>query len=100
MLIVTGLIEIAPSGQDQAIKAALAMVKETVKEPGCQVYEFSQVLGFENTFRVYEEWNDDSALAAHMQTPHMATFRTALGAVGIVSTNIVKIEAGEKLPLG
>jgi quinol monooxygenase YgiN len=100
MLIVTGVIKVEPAGLDAAIKAALDMVRETTREPGCQVYEFSQVLGVENTFRVYEEWDDEAALAAHTQTPHMGVFRAALGDIGVVSRNIVKIEAGEKIALG
>jgi len=100
MLIVTGVIEIAPEGVDAASKAALAMVEETRKEPGCLVYEFSRIIGSENRLRVYEEWVDEAALLAHFEMPHMATFRAALSEIGVVSRNISRIEMGEKTALG
>ena len=65
MLIVTGTVEVSTDGVDKAIAAAQRMVAETVKEPGCLIYEFSQILGQANRFRVYEEWQDQAALEAH-----------------------------------
>lgn len=100
MLVVTGVIEISPEGAETAEAAAVRMMAETVREPGCLVYEFSRVLGSDTRFRVYEEWQDDAALEAHFNTPHMAEFRAALGSVGIVSRDICKFEGGDKVPLG
>lgn len=100
MLIVTGTIEINPDNVEAARVATAAMVAETVKEAGCQVYEFSQIVGAEHRFRVYEEWDDEAALQAHMKTPHMAAFRAALGEAGIVSRAVYMVKGGEKAPLG
>ncbi len=99
MLVVTGTVEVAPEGVEKAAKAAQEMVAETVKEVGCITYEFSQILGHANRFRVYEEWESQSALEAHFSTPHMATFRAALAEAGVVSSNICRIVGGEKQPL-
>lgn len=100
MLIVTGVIEVAPENVVQAMAAARAMVAETLREEGCRVYEFSRILGAENRFRIYEEWESEAALNAHFQTPHMARFRAELGRIGILSREIAKIEAGARTPLG
>ena len=99
MLVVTGIIDVAPEGVAKAVEAAKAMVVETRKEAGCHVYEFSQVLGTESRFRAYEEWESDDALTAHSKTTHMATFRAALGEVGVVSSDIFKMNASEKTSL-
>lgn len=99
MLVVTGIIEVAPEGVAKAVEAAKAMVAETCKEAGCHMYEFSQVLGTECRFRVYEEWESDDALAAHFKTTHMAKFRAALGEVGVISSDVVKMKASEKTSL-
>ena len=99
MLIVTGVIEVDPSGLDKALAAATAMARDTNKEPGCRVYEFSQIIGAPNCFRIYEEWDDAAALTAHFSAPHMATFRTALAGVGIVSRDVFKLEDGQKTAL-
>ena len=99
MLIVTGLIEIDPMDLDRARAASLQMMAETVKEPGCLVYEFSDVIGAPGRFRVYEEWESDAALAAHMTTPHMAVFRAELAQIAVRSRAIETIKAGERTAL-
>jgi quinol monooxygenase YgiN len=99
MLVVTGTVEIAPEGVETAAKAALKMVAETVKEEGCITYEFSQILGHPNRFRVYEEWESQAALESHFATPHMDAFRAVLGEVGVISNDICRIVGGEKQPL-
>lgn len=100
MLVVTGVVEVNEAGVERARQAAQQMVAETVKEPGCLVYEFSQVLGHNTRFRVYEEWRDQAALEAHFATPHMAVFRATLAEVGLISSEIYKVVGGEKQPLG
>lgn len=99
MLIVTGTVEVSPGGVEKAATAAQRMVAETVREPGCLVYEFSLILGFANRFRVYEEWQDQAALEAHFAAPHMAEFQAVLGEVGVVSSDIYRVVGGEKQPL-
>lgn len=99
MLIVTGIVEVAEAGVEKASVAAQKMVAETLKEPGCMIYEFSQVLGHASRFRVYEEWQDQTALEAHFATPHMAAFQAELGEVGVTSSEIYRVIGGEKQPL-
>lgn len=96
MIIVTGTIELDPSGIDKARAAAAEMMTETHKEAGCHVYEFSQVIGSDTVFRVYEEWEDMEALTAHFHAPHMVTFRAAMAEVGVVARNIFRMQAGER----
>ena len=99
MLIVTGIIEINPDRIAEAQAAAVEMMAETRKEAGCYVYEFSQLIEAPHRFRVYEEWEDDAALTAHSNAPHMAVFRKALGEVGVVSREIEKFESGARATL-
>jgi len=100
MLVITGVFECAPDGIEAFKAAACEMMRETRQEPGCLTYEFSQSLEEDTRFRVYEEWRDEAAFGAHGATPHMARFRAALGAAGLVSRHVVKIEAGERTVLG
>ena len=100
MLIVTGTIQIDPADVERARAAAQVMMRETWKEDGCHVYEFSQVIGDETRFRIYEEWSDQAALDAHFATPHMAAFRTELSRIKVVSRELAKIQARSREPLG
>ncbi|WP_424986576.1 putative quinol monooxygenase [Microbulbifer sp. S227A] len=99
MLIVTGTIEFNPERIGSAQAAVTKMMEETRKEAGCIVYEFSQLVEAPHRFRVYEEWTGDAALAAHSDAPHMAAFREALGEIGVISKDIVKFPAGERVAL-
>ena len=99
MLIVSGIIEIAPEGVEAARTAATVMMQETRKEKGCQVYEFSQHVEAPNRFRVYEEWDDWECLKAHGAAPHMADFREALAEAGVVSRDVFTISGGTKRSL-
>ena len=99
MVIVTGLIEVAPGSVEAAKQAATIMAQATRHEHGCQVYAFYQDIENPARFRVYEEWDDDLALESHFQTPHMAVFRDTLQKLDVVSRNVVKRQAGEALPL-
>lgn len=99
MLIVSGLIEIAPEGVEAARAAATRMMQETRREPGCRVYEFSQLVEAPNRFRVYEEWDDAACLRAHGAAPHMADFRRALAEAGVLSRDVFTVSGGTKRPL-
>ncbi len=99
MLIVTGIIEVHPERVGSARSAVIRMMEETRREAGCILYEFSQQVEAPHRFRVYEEWTDEAALAAHAETSHMAAFREALGEIGVISRDIVKFQAGARTSL-
>ncbi len=99
MLIVSGVIEIAEADIPKAEEAAIEMMAETAKEPGCLIYEFSQVLGKPGRFRVYEEWDSEAALEAHFAAPHMTRFREVLSTLEIQSRALFTIKDGRRAPL-
>ncbi len=99
MIVVTGTMELNPDGVAAARAAAVEMMQETRKEEGCLVYEFSQLIEHEATFRVYEEWESLDALKAHGQAPHMGVFRAALAEAGVISRDIVWMPGGDKTSL-
>ena len=99
MIIVTGEFELPADKIEDARAAALEMMRETHKEDGCIHYRFYQDLEVPTTFRVYEEWESDAHLQAHFDTAHMATFRAALGGIGLISRKVKKIEAGASVDL-
>ena len=89
MLVVTGEIVIADEDIEDAKGAAAQMAKATRDEPGCITYVFYQHIESPGHFRVYEEWEDENALRAHFEAPHMTEFRAKLSKMSILSRNIV-----------
>lgn len=75
MIIVAGTAPIQPGKRDEALAVALEMQQATQAEAGCIEYRFYIDPMDDNALFVFEIWESDAALAAHFETPHMATFR-------------------------
>jgi quinol monooxygenase YgiN len=97
MLVVTGVIYVGKESREDFIKHATEMAKATREESGCHAYNFYQAIDDDSCFRIYEEWDDEAALAAHFETEHMAKYRSMVGNIDIKSMNIVKFESGERV---
>jgi quinol monooxygenase YgiN len=78
MIVVAGKVAIKPERRADAVRAALRMAEATRAESGCRTYEFYSALDDPNTVFIFEEWEDEDALADHFQTEHMAEFQQAL----------------------
>lgn len=88
MLIVTGEIEIDPADVGRLRDAAITMMDETAKEEGCRFYRFYQDIQHPGKIRVYEEWESEAHLQAHMETPHMKAWRAAMSGITVTGRRI------------
>ncbi|RDJ94345.1 hypothetical protein B4Q13_15050 [Lacticaseibacillus rhamnosus] len=66
--------QVKPEARAEAAQAALKMSRASEAEAGCKSYRFYADLEDPNTFLIFEQWEDEGALLAHFQTPHMAEF--------------------------
>ena len=92
MLIVAGTITIDPAHVDDLRSAADVMMAATLQETGCHEYRFSESLSSPGTIQIFEIWQSEDELAAHFETPHMATFRRALGNLDVKSRELHRYE--------
>ena len=70
----------AKAGSEEAIRGALqSLVAATREEEGCVAYDLFESSSAPGTFVTVERWTDQSALDAHMQTPHVAQAFAAAG---------------------
>jgi quinol monooxygenase YgiN len=90
MLVIAGVVKIDPAQRDEAVAAAVAMMRETRREPGCLAYAFSADLEEEGSFRLFEEWESQDALDAHFASPHMAAFQGAVAKLGVREMTVRK----------
>jgi quinol monooxygenase YgiN len=81
MILITARAKVHADQRDAAIAAAADMCKASGAEDGCLEYSFWVAGEDDLTLMVFEKWDNEQALAAHMSTPHMATFVGALGPV-------------------
>ncbi|CAE7404724.1 AFT10-1 [Symbiodinium microadriaticum] len=91
-------IKLVPGQKDKAIDIITPLVADTRKEDGCLSYGFYEDVTEADVFRLYEEWKDEAALDAHMQTPHIAQFNSRISEIGVadLQINFYKAEAFER----
>jgi quinol monooxygenase YgiN len=92
MIVVSGVVEVAPESREQVLDAIIDLARASRAEKGCRCYAFYEDLERPNRFRVFEEWVDDAALEQHFATPHMNAFRQRLVGVVIVSRSVHRYE--------
>lgn len=63
-----------PEAKDKFIKAFQAIMPVVHAEEGCLEYRIYQDCGDANTLLIFERWESQAALDAHLQTPHMQAF--------------------------
>jgi quinol monooxygenase YgiN len=99
MILLAATIPIKPEMREDAVRAVTEMVEATVKEAGCLKYDFYSSITDPNRFMAFEEWESDEALAAHMQTPHMAELRRRMPelAAGPMSVRRYVVESAASL---
>lgn len=99
MLVVAGEIEIDPAHREEAVDAMQAMMTATRRESGCRSYVLSADLGDPGRFRIFEEWESQEDLDAHMETPHMKAFQASLAKLGVRRLDVKRYEVGSVTPL-
>ena len=78
MLIVAGTVTIHLPDRDALIEAAEHMMQSSREEPGCLAYKITADLSDPSQFHIFEKWQDQAALDAHFQTPHMTAFQDVI----------------------
>ena len=81
MLVVEGTVQINPVKWDEAVSLVLAVQTETRKEEGVIRYTFYSELEPTHVIHVFEVWEDEDSLDAHLKTAHVQKFFAALPAV-------------------
>lgn len=68
---VVARLKAKPETIDQTRELLVGLIKPTRAEDGCIVYELMQNSSDPTDFTFVEEWSDDAALDAHLQTEHL-----------------------------
>ncbi|MEL7489218.1 MAG: putative quinol monooxygenase [Pseudomonadota bacterium] len=92
MIVVSGNAKFAPGALQKIRKEMEAMITASKAEAGCIDYAYGIDVSDPDTLLVVEYWEDWAALDAHFKEPHMATWRAALGAAGVLSRDIKAAE--------
>ena len=70
MVCLTVTYIILPNREEEAVELFKKIASATRKEPGCRLFLAHQSLADRRRFFLYEQYDDEAAIAAHRATPH------------------------------
>ncbi len=101
MLIVAGEIRTtSEDGRALFLAAVQPLVTATLEEAGCQTYAFSPDPNDACLIRLYELWDREESLADHLDSAHIATWRTVQDTLPIDGASINKYTISYVVSLG
>ena len=92
MIIIQGQFDMHSEDIESAKELARALTRETVREDGCSHYAFATDLIHPNRLQLSECWRDDTALARHLETPHIKSFRSGMGKLRVEARVVKRYE--------
>lgn len=82
----------AKPGKSQTLKEALlALIEPTRKEPGCMEYILYEDYATEGTFYMSEEFENEAAFEAHIQSGHFQNFAKRIDELLVDPVNVMRI---------
>jgi quinol monooxygenase YgiN len=69
-IVLIARLKVKPGTEDEAKRAALAIITESRAEEGCLNYDFHQAIDDSTIFVWHETWTNKSALDAHFKMPY------------------------------
>ncbi len=82
-VIIAGTVDVDPAQRDQAIRDAKPLIDEALGEPGCIAYEWTFDAFEPGRIHVFEAWESEETLSAHLKAPSYVNMLAHLGGVGI-----------------
>jgi quinol monooxygenase YgiN len=98
-VIIAGTMRVPPQNLPGLKPHMLAMLAASRAEDGCLTYSYGEDVAEPGLIRVYENWRDQAAIAAHFQTPHMAAWRAAGAEHGVSDRKLFAYETASERAL-
>ena len=98
-LIIAGTVRVPPEHVEALRPHMLEMREATRAEVGCQIYGYAEDVGEPGLIHVFEVWDDQASLDAHIASPHMATWRAAGARYGVHGRALTAYEVASSRPL-
>lgn len=89
---VIGRFRFPPAAMAAARPVMQRVIEATRAEAGCVEYNYAEDLLDPGLIRVSEVWDSAEHLAAHMQTPHMASWQQERAALGLSDRDVTVFE--------
>lgn len=98
-ILVAGTVDILDGDREKALADAAALIAETRSQKGCTHYVWSADPTSETRVYVYEYWEAEEDLAAHLAGPYYAQMLGILGTYKIENTDVSKFRVDLEEPV-
>ncbi len=99
MIVIAGKVAVKPEARDIALAEMKTVVEATQSDAGRVMYDFYEDLLQPNTFFIYELWETEEKLEAHLQQAHTKHFLAVLMPLVVSPPNISRYEVEGSAPL-
>ncbi len=89
-VVISGEIDFAPEARERVLVSAKELIAAALREKGCVHYAWTADLLKPGRVHVFEEWDTEADLAAHLAGPAYEGMRDHLGAAGILNAETRK----------
>lgn len=81
-ILIQAVIDIDPETRGEALAGARGWIEGALAQPGCLAYDWTADPQVATRIHVFEEWDGEAALAAHLAGPQ---YRGMLGHIGALA---------------
>jgi quinol monooxygenase YgiN len=99
MIVIIGALRFPPENIARVRPHLQTFVGETRAKDGCFSFDVAEDLFDPGLIRFSETWPDKATLDRHMQTPHIALWRAAVGELGLKARDFTVYDAGDSWKL-
>lgn len=99
MIVLQATIPVDPDSRDVAVEAATELAQASREEAGVIDYRVTADLEDENVIRVFEQYEDEDAVNAHMGSDHYKTFEKQVPKFAGGQVELYQFEVREKTQL-
>jgi quinol monooxygenase YgiN len=82
-IVISGEVDLAPEDRDRALVGARGLIEQALAETGCVHYAWTADLSLPGRVNVFEEWESQPDLAAHLAGPAYQGMLAHLSGFGI-----------------
>lgn len=93
MLVISGELAVAPEQHDQLLALIDEVEAPSRLEAGCHAYQFWLHRSERGSVHVFEIWEHEDALMAHVATDHYRAFATGLKQLDVRTREIQRYQA-------